>query len=91
MAAIQNSPIHGESRLNRYDHVRLLTRSRLAWEYLRRNPHYRYDWRISKPGRLQPIRLTDGTRLLRMRRRLLRAEDWGLYSFRRSRSHGDGR
>ena len=84
MAAIQDPSMHRASQLNRYDHVRLLTRSRLAWEYLRRNPDYRQDWRLSTPGRLPPIRLIDGTTLLRMRRRLLRAEGWGLYSFRRS-------
>ncbi len=33
----------GASRLSDYDHVRLLTRSRVAWEYLRRNPEYRTD------------------------------------------------
>ena len=76
----------GASRLSDYDHVRLLTRSRVAWEYLRRNPEYRTDWCISAPGRPRPIYLTDGTVLLRARRRFLRAEAWGLYTFRRSGS-----
>jgi len=71
-------------RREAYDHVRFLTRSRLAWEYLRRNEEYRRDWRISAAGRPRPIRLTTGTTLLRARRRFLRAEAWGLCSFRRS-------
>jgi len=67
-----------------YNYIRLLTRSRLAWEYLRRNEGYARDWRISAAGRPRPIRLTTGTTLLRARRRFLRAEAWGLCSFRRS-------
>ncbi|MEQ8694822.1 MAG: hypothetical protein RIC85_05870 [Gammaproteobacteria bacterium] len=73
-------------RLSDYDHVRLLTRSRVAWEYLRRNREYVIDWHLSAPGRPQPIRLTDETILLRARRRFLHAEAWGLCTFRRSRS-----
>lgn len=73
----------GVRRLSDYDNIRLLTRSRIAWEYLRRNSGYVSDWRLSKPGRPQPIRLTDKTVLLRARRRFLRAEAWGLCTFRR--------
>lgn len=69
-----------------YDHVRSLTRSQLAWEYLRRNEDYRHDWRISAAGRPRPILLTTGTTLIRARRRFLRAEAWGLCFFRRSRA-----
>ena len=71
------------SRLSDYDYVQFLTRSQVAWEYLRRNPDYRQAWRLSAPGRVLPVRLTDGTILLRARRRYLRAEHWGLYTFRR--------
>jgi len=67
-----------------YNYVRFLTRSRLAWEYLRRNDEYARDWRISAAGRPKAITLTTGTTLLRARRRFLRAEAWGLCSFRRS-------
>ena len=38
-----------------YNYIRLLTRSQMAWEYLRRNPDYRRDWRFSAPGRPSPI------------------------------------
>ena len=72
-------------KLSDYNYVRFLTRSRVAWEYLRRNPDYRQDWRLSAPGRPTPIELIDGTTLLRARRRFARAEAWGLCIFRRSR------
>lgn len=68
-----------------YDHIRMLTRSRLAWEYLRRNPDYCRDWLLSAPGRPRHISLADGSTLYRARRRYLHAEAWGLCSFRRSR------
>lgn len=70
--------------LSAYDYVRLLPRSRIAWEYLRRNPDYIRDWRLSAPGRPIPVRLINGVTLLRLRRRFSRAESWGLCSFRRS-------
>ena len=66
-----------------YNYIRLLTRSQMAWEYLRRNPDYRRDWRFSAPGRPSPIHLNDGTIMLRLRRRFARAEAWGLCLFRR--------
>lgn len=52
-----------------------------AWEFLRRNPAYRSDWRASIPRRLPVVTLHDGTRLLRLRRRYPRAERWGLFAF----------
>jgi hypothetical protein len=52
-----------------------------AWEFMRRNPDYRADWRSSVPRQLPHVTLKDGTRLLRLRRRFLRAERWGLYAF----------
>ena len=74
------------SLLKDYDFVRLLNRSQVAWEYLRRNPDYCHDWRISRPGRCKPIRLLDDTVLLRIRRRFVGAEAWGLHMFRQSRT-----
>ncbi|MBR0718946.1 DNA -binding domain-containing protein [Bradyrhizobium liaoningense] len=52
-----------------------------AWEFLRRNADYIADWRSSVPQRLPCITLNDGTKLLRLRRRFLQAEKWGLYAF----------
>lgn len=67
--------------LTDYEYIRLLTRSRLAWEYLRRNRGYRRDWRLTAPRIPQNITLSDGTELLRLRCRHWRAEAWGLCLF----------
>jgi hypothetical protein len=75
--------------LEDYNYIKFLTRSRIAWEYLRRNPMYRCEWKASHPGRCRPIHIIDGTVLLRLRRRFQRAEAWGLYSFRQSGLNGD--
>ncbi|WP_407175377.1 DUF2285 domain-containing protein [Bradyrhizobium sp. STM 3562] len=52
-----------------------------AWEFLRLNQDYVADWRRSVPRHQPCIRLSDGTQLLRLRRRFPHAEKWGLYSF----------
>jgi hypothetical protein len=52
-----------------------------AWEFLRRNRDYVADWRCSVPRHLPCLTLTDGTQCLRLRRRFLRAEKWGLHAF----------
>ena len=52
-----------------------------AWEFLRRNQDYVTDWRCSVPRHLPYVTLSDGTRLLRLRRRFPGAEQWGLYAF----------
>lgn len=52
-----------------------------AWEFLRRNKDYDADWRASVPRYVPTVTLSDGTRLLRLRRRYPRAERWGLYAF----------
>ena len=65
-----------------YNYVKLLTKSELAWEYLRRNRGYRKDWRLAAPGRPPKVMLSEGTELLRLRCRHWRAEAWGLCLFR---------
>jgi hypothetical protein len=52
-----------------------------AWEFLRRHGDYQTDWREGTPRTLHCVQLSDGTRLLRLRRRYPRAERWGLYAF----------
>lgn len=80
---INADPIRRSSGdISDYDFVAHLHKADLAWEYLRRNPAYRRDWRLSAPGRCGPVQLTDGTRLYRPRRRFRSAEEWGLISFR---------
>jgi transcriptional regulator len=83
MAASHNPSAGRLQQLSAYDYVRFLSRSRIAWEYLRRHPSYKRDWRAAS-ARPQPVHLSDGTVLLRARRRYLRAEAWGMYIFRRS-------
>jgi hypothetical protein len=85
MAASHSPSASGAPHLSDYDYVRFLTRSRVAWEYIRRHPDYRRDWRIFAPRQPRPTYLTDGTVMLRARRRFVRAEAWGLYTFRRPR------
>lgn len=72
------------TRLNDYEYLRFMTRSRVAWEYLRRNVDYQRDWSACAPRQPKPIQMIDGTTLIRARRRFPRAEAWGLYTFRRS-------
>lgn len=72
-------------RLSDYDDVLTLTRSGIAWEYLRRHPDYRRDWRASAREVERQIRLSDGTIVIRVSRRSKRAEAWGLYTFCKSR------
>lgn len=86
MVTFRDAGPGGGPCLDDYDHIRLLPRSRLAWEYLRRNPDYRRDWRIWAAGRPRAVRLTTGTSLIRARRRFRRAEGWGLLFFRRPRA-----
>ena len=67
-----------------YGYTRFLTRSRWAWEFVRRNAAYVRDWRLSAPGRPRPIALTTATLLYRLRRTYQAAERWRLCTFRRS-------
>jgi Family of unknown function (DUF6499) len=52
-----------------------------AWEYLRRNQHYQVDWRETIPRDLPCVLLRDDTTVVRLTRRYLRAEHWGLQAF----------
>lgn len=82
MAPTQRPTASTASQLSDYDYVRTLTRSRIAWEYLRRNPEYGRDWQASVRDRPEETRLADGTIVFRARRRSKRAEAWGLCTFR---------
>jgi hypothetical protein len=67
--------------LTRYAYVLNLCRSDLAWEFLRRNPAYQRDYRLSRRGPGRPRRLGSGQYLTRLRRRSLRCSAWGLDPF----------
>lgn len=84
MAASHGPTASGAPQLIDYDFVRSLTRSRIAWEYLRRHPDYRRDWHKYAPERPRPTTLSDRTVLLQARQRSTRADAWGLCTFRRS-------
>jgi hypothetical protein len=64
--------------LARYAYVLNVCRSDLAWEFLRRNPDYQRDYRLSRRGADRPRRLVTGQYLTRLRRRSLRCDRWGL-------------
>jgi hypothetical protein len=52
-----------------------------AWEFLRRNPDYRHDFRMAAPCPSSPVFLTSGATLFRSRRAFPLAEKWGLLTF----------
>lgn len=85
MVATHGPTASSASQLSDYDYVRTLTRSRIAWEYLRRHPDYGRDWRTCIRERPRKFMLKDGTVMLQARRSSRRAEAWGLCTFRRSR------
>lgn len=53
----------------------------LAWEFLRRNPDYQRDWRLSSPGQVTRLSFNNGWQAIRLRRRYRQAEGWGLKFF----------
>ena len=65
-----------------YDYVLALCPSDLAWEFLRRNPLYQRDYRLSRRGYGHTRRLKNGRYLTRVRRHTLRCIAWGLHPFR---------
>ncbi len=49
-----------------------------AWEFLRRNPDYKRDYRISRARLLRTIKHTSGSSFIRIRRRCPYAKKWVL-------------
>jgi hypothetical protein len=52
-----------------------------AWEFLRRDADYKRDYRASRAGHPLPIIHNSGAVVVRLRRRVLDAEKWGLHCF----------
>src|SRR5262245_5173406 len=75
---------HWPAKLSDYEHLRAVGDPDWAWEFLRRNPSYQRDHRMSRLASEKPIRHARGLLLTRTRRRCRRAEAWDLYCFRRS-------
>ncbi len=71
-----------------YDYALALCPSDLAWEFLRRNPDYQRDYRLSRRGRQPTRRLSNGHSLTRIRRHTPRSISWGLSPFCRSGAAG---
>ena len=49
-----------------------------AWEFLRRNPDYKRDYRLSRSRLLKTVEHTSGNSFIRVRRRCPYAKAWGL-------------
>ena len=49
-----------------------------AWEFLRRNPDYKRDYRLSRSRLLKTVEHTSGNSFIRVRRRCPYAKTWGL-------------
>jgi hypothetical protein len=71
-----------------YEHLRTAAMPDWAWEYLRRNADYRAEAHLHHRRGVVRHRLGSGTILTRMHARHVRAEAWGLCSFRRSGTAG---
>lgn len=69
-------------QINEYNYVLTLCSAELAWEFLRRNPAYQRDYRLSCKGLSPPRCLKWGQQFTRVRKRFLRAKAWGLCFFR---------
>ena len=67
--------------LDDYAYTRGLDYMGWAWEFLRRNQDYNQDYRINRAGHLVPINHMSGATIVRLRRRVIAAEKWGLHLF----------
>ncbi len=67
--------------LNDYAYASGLDRWGWAWEFLRRSEDYHRDFRVNRAGHPVPIKHKSGAKILRLRRRMPSAEQWGLYCF----------
>jgi hypothetical protein len=70
--------------ISAYDYTLTLCPSDLDWEFLRRNPGYQRDYRLSRRGSQPTRRLKCGLQLTRVRRHTSRSIPWGLHPFCRS-------
>lgn len=81
MPQVQKTGTAWESCLDDYADTRGLDPTGWAWEFLRRNASYQRDFRINRAGSPVPIEHNSGAVVLRLRRRVLAAEKWGLHCF----------
>lgn len=69
------------TRLSGYDYTHLLTRSRWAWEFLRRNESFLDDARSSDADELSRKTASNGIQLIRATQPQRLAQSWGLAFF----------
>jgi hypothetical protein len=81
MPQVRKTGTAWELCLDEYAYTRGLDHTGWAWEFLRRNEDYQYDFRTNRAGHPVPIKHASGGIVLRLRRRVLAAERWGLHCF----------
>lgn len=81
MPQVRKTGTAWECSLDDYAYTRGLDPTGWAWEFLRRNEAYQRDVRINRAGHPAPIKHASGAIVLRLRRRVLAAEKWGLQCF----------
>jgi hypothetical protein len=81
MPQVRKTGTAWECSLDSYAYTRGLDHTDWAWEFLRRNEDYQRDFRINRAGHPVPIKHISGAVVLRLRRRVLDAEKWGLHCF----------
>jgi hypothetical protein len=81
MPQVRKTGTAWECSLDDYAYTRGLDHTGWAWEFLRRNEDYQRDFRINRAGHPVPIKHASGALVLRLRRRVLAAEEWGLHCF----------
>jgi hypothetical protein len=81
MPQVRKTGTAWERNLDDYAYTRGPNHTGWAWEFLRRNEDYQRDFRANRAGHPLPIMHNSGAVVLRLRRRVLAAEQWGLHLF----------
>jgi hypothetical protein len=81
MPQVRKTGTAWECSLDNYAYTRGLDHTGWAWEFLRRNEDYQRDLWTNRAGHPVPIKHASGAIVLRLRRRVLAAERWGLHCF----------
>jgi hypothetical protein len=85
---MSNCPELLQSVLDRYDYTRTLSRSRWAWEFLRRNEDFLAEAALHGPDEVSVRQACHGITLIRPRTDQMAAERWGLAFFPDPRHDG---
>jgi hypothetical protein len=81
MPQVRKTGTAWECSLDDYAFARGFDHAAWAWEFLRRDEVYQRDYRINRAGHPVPTKHSSGAVVLRLRRRILDAERWGLHCF----------